>query len=84
MPITKRLPMVPVNRVCEPSYALNIPQFEAAERPIGFAVVNAIIAIQLDLQRKVKLRPEECMVFLVIVAATVQRFMRAPPQARRC
>ncbi|WP_149587535.1 hypothetical protein [Tabrizicola flagellatus] len=70
--------MVPVNTGCEPSYVLNIAQFEAVERPIGFAMLNAILAIQLDLQRTVKLRPEECMVFLVIVAATVQRFMRAP------
>ena len=70
--------MVPVNTGCEPSYALNIQQFEAVERPIAFAMVNAILAIQIDLQKAMKLRPEECIVFLVIVAATVQRFMRAP------
>ncbi|MFN3576328.1 MAG: winged helix-turn-helix transcriptional regulator [Tabrizicola sp.] len=67
-----------VSSVCEPSYALDIPRFEAVERPIAFAMVNAIIAIQLDLQKTARLRPEECLVFLVIVVATVQRLMRAP------
>jgi hypothetical protein len=55
-------------------------QFEAAERPIAYAMLNAILAIQTDLQRAIGLRPEACLVFLVIAAATVQRFMRTPVQ----
>lgn len=55
-------------------------QFEAAERPIAYAMVNAILAIQTDLQKSIGLRPEACLVFLVIAAATVQRFVRTPIQ----
>lgn len=40
-------------------------------------MANAVLEIQIILQGRLKLRPEECLVFLAVIAATVQRFARS-------
>lgn len=50
--------------------------FARMERLAAYETANAILEAQLRLQQHFDLRAEECQVLMVIVLATVQRFMR--------
>jgi DNA-binding transcriptional ArsR family regulator len=49
-----------------------------AERAAAYETASCILATSLRLQTALSLRPEELQVYLVVVLATVQRFMREP------
>ena len=51
-------------------------RFLQVERLAAYEMANALLEIQTLLQHRLKLRPEECQVFLAILTATVQRFAR--------
>lgn len=49
------------------------------ERLAAYEMSNSILWMQVRLQRAFDLRPEACEVYLVILLATVQRFVRSQP-----
>lgn len=50
--------------------------FLAVERLAAYEMANALLDMELDLQRTLDLRAEERQVFLAVVVATTQRFAR--------
>lgn len=50
--------------------------FRQVERLAAYEMANALLSMELDLQRALGLRAEERQVFFAIVVATVQRFAR--------
>jgi DNA-binding transcriptional ArsR family regulator len=56
--------------------ALDEQALVASERLAAYDMANAILTVQLAIQNAFSLRAEEAQVFLLIVLATVQRFVR--------
>jgi biotin operon repressor len=55
---------------------INMPRFLESARPASYAMVNSFLAQHWALSTTLQMRPAKLLVFLTIVAATVQRTMR--------
>ena len=58
---------------------LDVERFLQVERLAAYEMANSLLWMQIRLQRSFDLRPEACEIYLVIILATVQRFVRSPP-----
>lgn len=56
---------------------LNPLGFARSERLVAYEMANSMLMLNLDLQQRVGLRAEEYQVYLLIVVATVQRFVQS-------
>lgn len=56
---------------------LDKAQFANVERLVAYEVGNALLLLNFELQRAFGLRAQEHQIFMVIVFATVQRYMRS-------
>lgn len=61
--------------------AVDAEGFSASERLASYEIANTLLTMKLRIQKAFGLRPEELQVFLVIVLATVQRYVRNPEVA---
>jgi len=52
--------------------------FAEKERLVSYEMGNALLMLNLELQRNFGLRAEEYQVFMLIILSTVQRFVRNP------
>ncbi|HKL45316.1 MAG TPA: hypothetical protein VJ906_03650 [Roseovarius sp.] len=52
--------------------------FAEKERLVSYEIGNALLMLNLELQRNFRLRAEEYQIFMLIVLSTVQRFARNP------
>lgn len=52
--------------------------FVRSERLVAYELANALLMLNLELQRSFGLRVEEYQIFMLIVVSTVQRFARDP------
>jgi hypothetical protein len=51
--------------------------FRASERIAAYEIANSLLTVNIRLQTALGLRPEELEIFLIIVLATVQRYVRS-------
>jgi len=56
--------------------SIDLDVFHSVERLATYEVANAVLEAQLRIQQHFGLRAEECQVLMVIVLATVQRYVR--------
>jgi len=58
--------------------SLDSEGFAEKERLVSYEMGNALLMLNLELQRNFGLRAEEYQVFMLIILSTVQRFVRNP------
>jgi len=57
---------------------LDAEGFAETERLVSYEIGNALLMLNLELQKNFGLRAEEYQIFMLIVLSTVQRFVRNP------
>lgn len=58
--------------------ALDAAAFEANQRLVMYEIVNTHLAIFMDIQRVLDLKPDTCQIFITIAISSVQRYARSP------
>lgn len=51
-------------------------RFLEVERLAAYEMANALLEIQIILQNRLNLRPEECLVYIAVMTASIKRFVR--------
>lgn len=75
-PSGKTPPMAQPGVASSQTLSVNEEAFLSVERLAAYEIANALLSMQIELQRSLGLRAEEQQVFLAIAVATVQRFAR--------